>query len=73
MILVDLQKAFNAIDHNILLKGLSAIGFSSHTVGWLKSYLSNQLFKINLENCYSDPSNITFEVPQGSILGPLHK
>ena len=71
MILVDLQKAFDTIDHDILLKKLSAIGFSNHTICWFKSYLSNRLFRVNLENCYSDPSNITCGVPQGSILGPL--
>ena len=71
MRLVDLQKAFDTIDHDILLKKLSAIGFSNHTIGWFKSYLSNRLFRVNLENCYSDPSNITCGVPQGSILGPL--
>ena len=49
MILVDLQKAFDTIDHDILLKKLSAIGFSNHTIGWFKSYLSNQLFRVNLE------------------------
>ena len=53
------------------MKKLSAIGFSNHTIGWFKSYVSNRLFRLNLENCYSDPSNITFGVPQGSILGPL--
>ena len=71
MILIDLQKAFDTIDHDILLKKLSAIGFSNHTIGWFKSYLSNQLFRVNLGNCYSDPSNITCGVPQGSILGHL--
>ena len=71
MILVDLQKAFDAIDHDIVLKKLSAVGFSNHTLGWFKSYLSNRLFRVNLEKCYSDPSNITFGVPRGSILGPL--
>ena len=46
------------------MKKLSAIG-------WFKSYLSNRLFRVNLENCYSDLSNITCGVQQGSILGPL--
>ena len=71
MILIDHQKAFDTIDHDILLKKLSAIGFSSQTIGWFKSYLSNRLFRVHLANCYSDPSNITCGVPQGSILGPL--
>ena len=71
IILIDLQKHFDTIDHDILLKKLSAIGFSNHTIGWFKSYLSNRIFRANLGNCYSDPSIITFGVLQGSILGPL--
>ena len=71
MILIDLQKAFDTIDHNILLKKLNSIGFSNHDIGWFKSYLSNRLFRVNLGNCYSDLSNITCGVPQGSILEPL--
>ena len=71
MMLIGLQKALDTIDYDKLLKKLSDIGFSNHTNGWFKSYLSNRLFSVNSENCYSDPSNITCEVPQGSILGPL--
>ena len=71
LILLDLQKSFDTIDRDILLKKLSAIGFSNHTNGWFKSNLSNQLLRVNLENCYLDPSIIIFGVPQGSILGPL--
>ena len=71
MILIDLQKAFNTIDHDILLQKLNAIGFSNHTIDWFKSYLSNRLFRVHLENCYSDSSSVTCGVPQGSILGPL--
>ena len=67
MILIDLQKAIDLIDHDILLKKLSAIGFSNQTTGWLKSYLSNQLFTVNLERCYSDP-NITCMIPKGPFL-----
>ena len=71
MILIDLQKAFDTLGHYILLKTLSAITFSNHTIGWFNSYLSNRLFRVNLGKCYSDLSNITCGVPQGSILGSL--
>ena len=71
MILIDLQKAFDTIYHDLLLKKFNAIGFSNHTIGWLKSHYSNRWFRVNLENCHSDPSNITCGVPQGTILGPL--
>ena len=47
------------------------VGFSNLNLSWFKSYLSNRLFKVNLENFYSDPFNITGEVPQGLILGSL--
>ena len=41
MILIDLKKAFDTIDHDILLKKLSAIDFSNHTICWFELYLSN--------------------------------
>ena len=41
MILIDVQKDFDMIDHDVLLKKLSATGFSNHTIGGFKSYLSN--------------------------------
>ena len=71
MILIDLQKAFDTINHDILLKQLSIIGFSDYTVKWFQSYLSNRKFTVNLENSFSEVSNISCGVPQGSILGPL--
>ena len=71
MILIDFQKAFDTINHDILLKKLSIIGFSDHTVKWFQSYLSNRKFTINLENSFSEVSNISCGVPQGSILGSL--
>ena len=71
MILIDLHKAFDTINHDILLKKLSIIGFSDHTVKWFQSYLSNRKFTVNLENFFSEVSNISCGVPQRSILGPL--
>ena len=53
------------------LKKLSIIVFSDHTVKWFQSYLSYRKFMVNLENSFSEVSNILCGVPQGSILGPL--
>ena len=69
MTLIDLQKAFDTINHDILIKKLSIGGFPDHTVKWLQSYLSNRKFTVNLENSFSKV--YICGVPQGSILGPL--
>ena len=71
MILIDFQKAFDTINHEILLGKLHAIGFSDKTVAWFKSYLSDRAFKVNINNHFSDLSKISCGVPQGSILAPL--
>ena len=71
MILIDLQKAFDTIDHDILLQKLYAIGFSKHSVNWFRSYLINRTFLVNLGNAFSQPACVSSGVPQGSILGPL--
>ena len=54
MILIDLQKAFNTINHEIPLGKLHAIGFSEKTVAWFKSYLLDRAFKVNTNNHFSD-------------------
>ena len=71
MILIDLQKAFDTLDHGILLKKLSLINFSNETISWFKSYLSNRTFLVNVESSFSEPADLKCGVPQGSILGPL--
>ena len=71
MILIELQKAFDTTNHDILLKKLSIIGFSDHTVKCFQSYLSNRKFTVNLENSFSEVSNISCGVPRGSISDPL--
>ena len=70
VILVDLQKTFDTIDHDIPLKQMSVIGFSNHAIDSFQSYLSNQLFRISLEKIHSKSSSITCGL-QGSILGRL--
>ena len=46
MILIDLQKAFDTIDHDVLLQKLYAISFSKHAVNWFQYYLSNRSFLV---------------------------
>ena len=70
-ILIDLQKAFDTINHDIHLKKLSIINFSDHSVKCFQSYLSNRKFTVNLENSFSEVSSISCGVSQQSILGPL--
>ena len=71
MILIDLQKAFDTFDHDILLQKLYAIDFSKHMVNWFRSYLFNISFLVNLGNDFSQPASVSCGVPQGSVLGPL--
>ena len=71
MILIDLQKAFDTIDHDVPLQKLCATGFSKCTVNWFKSYLSSRSFKVNLGNIFFQPASVSCGVPQGSILGPI--
>ena len=68
---IDLQKAFDTIDHNILLEKLKAIGFCDDNVNRFHSYLTDRAFLVSIENKYSAISKISCGVPQGSILGPL--
>ena len=71
MILIDLQKAFDAINHNILISKMKHLGFSKEATLWFKSYLSNRKFKVHINKAFSESGNLLCEVPQGSILGPL--
>ena len=71
LILIDLQKAFDTTDHEILLKKMGCIGFSQKVILWFESYLSGRTFKANIDRKFSDPGNLTCGVLQGSILGPI--
>ena len=70
-VLLDLTKAFDNVNHDILLSKLSAIGVSPSTLQWFKSYFSHRKQRTSCSDAMSDPLPMTFGVPQGSILGPL--
>ena len=71
LILLDLQKAFDTVNHEILCHKLTAIGLGKNSVDWFKSYLSNRSQFVELDGIRSSEQSITCGVPQGSILGPL--
>ena len=71
MILIDLQKAFDTIDHEILLLKMNYLGFDKSTINWFRSYLADRTFIVNVNGEFSNPGKLTCGVPQGSILGPL--
>ena len=70
-IFLDLSKAFDTIDHNILLQKLTYYGFRGKALDWFSSYLSNRKQYVIYNNEKSTMEKLTCGVPQGSILGPL--
>jgi len=70
-IFCDLQKAFDTVDHTILLKKLCSIGVRGIELHWFKNYLSNRKQFVNIDGINSVLLDILIGVPQGSILGPL--
>ena len=71
MILVDLQKAFDTLDHGIHLEKMKYFGFLASVIKWLESYLSNRKFLVSIDNNFSVAGTLKYGVPQGSILGPF--
>ena len=70
-IFLDLSKAFDTLDHSILLSKLSHYGISGNSYKLCDSYLTNRLQFVEYDGIKSELLNITTGVPQGSILGPL--
>ena len=71
VVLVDFKKAFDLVDHQILINKLEMYGIKDQALSWFKTYLTNRKQQVTINNSKSDFKHISCGVPQGSILGPL--
>ena len=70
-IFMDLSKAFDTLNHDLLLAKLKAYGFSKQALSFMCSYLKNRRQRVQINNKFSSLKEVIAGVPQGSIDGPL--
>ncbi len=68
---LDFAKAFDSVNHRILLAELKASGIDGAVLNWIKSYLSNRSYQVQLDGMLSEAAPCHGGVPQGSVIGPL--
>ena len=71
LILLNLSKAFDTVDHQIVLSKLQKYGIRGNFLQLLSDYLTNRKQVVYINNTYSKQQDVSCGVPQGSILGPL--
>ena len=68
---VDLSKAFDCLQLDLLLAKLNAYGFDQKSLKLILSFLSNRKYRTKLNSSFSEWKHLLIDVPQGSVLGPL--
>ena len=71
VVFLDLKKAFDTVDHALLLTKLRNYGIRGDELSWFTSYLTDRTQSVSLDNVTYDSMDISYGVPQGSMLGPL--
>ena len=72
LVLIDLSAAFDTVDHNKLINILAnELNIRNTALKWFKSYLSNRTQRVYVNGQFSEPLELSFGVPQGSVLGPI--
>ena len=70
-LLTDLSKAFDCLPHDLVTAKLNVYGFILPALNLIQNYLANRKQRTKINDSYNPWNDILFEVPQGSILGPL--
>ena len=70
-IYIDFAKAFDKVDHGLLIQKLKFYGISDTFLTWISNFLSNRTQTVLINNHHSYPTSVQSGVPQGSVLGPL--
>ena len=70
-VFLDFKNAFHTVNHEILLKKLEHYGVRGYALKWFTYYLTGRKQYIKVNNIASQISDISYDVPQGSVLGPL--
>ena len=69
VVFIDLTKAFDSIDHKIILRKMSYLGVDQAAIKWFSSYLSGRTKRCSVNGKLSTARTLSCGVPQGSILG----
>ena len=71
LILLDLSAAFDTVVHSLLLEDCMSIGIEGNALAYLKSYLENRVYCVQIGRSFSSKKRLERGVPQGSVLGPI--
>ena len=71
VVYLDFSKAFDKVDHIILMRKLSGIGVKGPLLRWIHTFLTGRMQVVAVEGCLSDAEEVISGVPQGTVLGPV--
>ncbi len=71
LVYLDFAKAFDSVNHRFLLAKLKASGIDGAVLNWIKSYLSNRSYQVQIDGILSEEAPCLSGIPQGSVIGPL--
>ena len=71
VVYLDFAKAFDKVDHGLLIKKLASIGVGRELLTWIKNFLTNRKQIVEVNGGLSDETDVRSGVPQGTVLGPL--